>query len=112
MDYTTHFDNFLIQLGGGFVNATRLEGRKFDKVMINGAVKYFVARNDGKNYTKGDIFGKKSPIAPNFKWYYGSIENALKWDWTGDQPKPVNDDTVMAVKSYGNHVHYMKLPTK
>lgn len=78
-------------------------GRKYDKILINGGVRYFVFRENGS------IYGAKSRLAPNLRWYFGTIENCEKWDWSGYHGKPVTDDTVIITKGYGNYEHYIKI---
>lgn len=86
-------------------------GRKFDKVIVEGKVRYFVARTTiaGK-MEAGDIFGAKSKLAPNFRHRFGNLANAEKWDWSEHYGKPVSDDSVMAVKAYGQYIHYVTVP--
>jgi hypothetical protein len=86
-------------------------GRKFDKVIVEGKVRYFVARTTvpGK-MDAGDIFGAKSKLAPNFRWYFGNLASADKWDWSEFHGKPVSDTSVMAVKGYSTYIHYKKVP--
>jgi len=85
-------------------------GRKFDKVFIDGSVRYFVARMDqGEEVKEGDIFGAKSKLAPNFRWYFGNLTNVDKWDWTEFHGKPVDDKSVMPVKGYGRYTHYKRI---
>jgi hypothetical protein len=83
-------------------------GRKFDKVYVDGKVRYFVARTDVKTAKAGDILGAKSKLAPNFRWFFGTLENADKWDWSEYHGKPVSDETVMQEKGYGSYVHYVR----
>ncbi len=80
-------------------------GRKFDKIMIDDSVRYFIDRS------KGIIYGAKSKLAPNMKWYFGTLESAVKWDWSGTHGTPVNDDTVKLVGEYGEYKHYEPLNT-
>ena len=88
-------------------------GRKFDKVYVEGKVRYFVVRTDrnikGVEVKEGDIFGAKSALAPNLRWYFGNLENVDKWDWSEFHGKPVNDPSVMPTKGYGRYVHYQKV---
>ncbi len=86
-------------------------GRKFDKVIVEGKVRYFVARTTvaGK-MEAGDIFGAKSKLAPNFRWYFGNLSNADKWSWSEFHGKPETDTSVIPVKGYGSYVHYKKVP--
>lgn len=88
-------------------------GRKFDKVFLDGKVRYFVARQEVSGRAEeGDIFGAKSALAPNFRWFFGNLTNVEKWNWTDAQPRPVTDSSVMTGKKYGAYVHYMKIPTQ
>lgn len=85
-------------------------GRKFDKVYVDGAVRYFVARVDQSGDIRaGDIYGAKSKLAPNFRWFFGTLENAVKWDWSGYHGKPIDDKSVLQVKGYANYVHYKRI---
>lgn len=85
-------------------------GRKFDKVYVEGKVRYFVARQDMPDGVKeGDIFGAKSKLAPNFRWFFGNLSNSHQWDWTENHGKPVNDKSVIQVKGYGKYVHYKRV---
>lgn len=90
-------------------------GRKFDKIIMNydgnKMVTYFVARHTIPGRCEaGDIFGAKSKLAPNMRWYFGNLTRCTLWDWTGAQPVPVNDPTVMPAKKYGTFIHYLKVP--
>lgn len=94
-------------------------GRKFDKIYVEDKVRYFVARMDmmvtpqggGTQFQvrEGDIYGAKSKLAPNFRWYFGSLANVEKWDWSEFHGKPVDDKSVMAVKGYGSYTHYKRI---
>jgi hypothetical protein len=85
-------------------------GRKFDKVFVDGKIRYFVVRSDISDEVKeGDIFGAKSQLAPNFRWYFGNLVNVNKWDWSEYHGKPINDSSVMKVKGYGRYDHYRKV---
>lgn len=85
-------------------------GRKFDKVYVEDKVRYFVARVDqGDDIKEGDIYGAKSKLAPNFRWYFGTLANANKWDWSGYHGKPIDDPSVVMVKGYGQYNHYKRI---
>lgn len=88
-------------------------GRKFDKVLIDGNVRYFVARVtvDGK-MDAGDIFGAKSKLAPNFRWKFGNLSTIDLWDWSEFHPKNVSDPNYILVKGYGHYKHWVKIPNK
>lgn len=99
-----------VDLIGNARNAHSITGRKFDKVIVEGSVRYFVARVDMADGVKaGDIFGAKSKLAPNPRWFFGNLENVEKWDWSGYHGVPVEDKTVMQVKGYGSYVHYKRI---
>lgn len=86
-------------------------GRKFDKVIVEGKVRYFVARTSIPDRMEaGDIFGAKSKLAPNFRWKFGNIADAAKWDWSEFHGKPVSDMNWMPIKGYGSYVHYVRVP--
>lgn len=88
-------------------------GRKFDKIYVDGEVRYFVARQPvGDEVKAGDIYGAKSKLAPNFRWYFGNLKNIEKWDWSGKHGRSISDDTVVAAKKYGTYVHYVKANAK
>lgn len=85
-------------------------GRKFDKVFLDGAVRYFVSRTDqGTDIKEGDIFGAKSKLAPNFRWYFGTLANVEKWDWSEFHGKPIDDKSVIQVKGYAKYAHYKRI---
>ena len=87
-------------------------GRKFDKIFIDGEVRYFIARmpNEKGTILEGDIYGAKSHLAPNFRWYFGNLANIDKWDWSAKHGKPEHDTSVMAVKEYKDYIHWRKIP--
>lgn len=88
------------------IHARVKSGRKYDKVVItsygNNAVRYFIDRHDGS------IYGARSYVAPNFKWYFGTLDTAPLWDWGDFHARPVNDDSVIVAGVYAGYVHYMK----
>jgi hypothetical protein len=57
-------------------------GRKFDRIVINGAVTYFV---DKKNSV---IYGTKSPLQYNPRRSYGTLDTVMQFDWTTNTPLP------------------------
>lgn len=91
-------------------------GRKFDRVMIaehkkgqystEAKVRYFVDRK------RGNIYGALSPLAPNFKWFFGDLTTVDKWDWSGFHGRPKvspRDAGVVFVGKYGSYDHYEKI---
>ena len=83
-------------------------GRKFDKIYIGGGIRYFVVKSPTRGFNPGDILGAKSLLAPNFKWFFGSLENHTKWNWEGYHGRPVSDTSVLEVKGYGSYKHYKR----
>lgn len=97
------------------ITAAVESGRKYDKIVIatlrphptkqgehkaTTEVRYFVER------ASGSIFGAKSPLAPNETRYFGRVENAKKWDWSGPGGINESDNSVTEVGGYGDFVHY------
>lgn len=80
-------------------------GMRYDKVLIGWMnkdrsftpmeVRYFVERSTG------DIYGAKSSVAPNLRWYFGNIYDANQWDWSGHHavPKGTPEALTMAEKA-------------
>ena len=109
--YNEAFAEFVARLGGSQPKKIyRVEtGRKFDKVFAGDNVRFFVQR------TTGAIYGAKSELAPNMKWWYGDIYTAGQWTWSGDcksdgEPVPLGQAKVRIVGQYGSHTHYEPEP--
>lgn len=91
------------------------KGRKFDRIMIathkkgqltTAKPRYFVCKK------RGNIYGALSPLAPNFKWYFGDLNTMYKWDWSGYHARPrvsPQDAGVVVVGRYGDYDHYEKV---
>lgn len=99
------------------VTAYHETGRKFDKVYVTKYLKgggeekdvrYFVSRADGT------IYGAKSPLAPNLKWYFGTLDTIDLWDWSGHHgvPKDAEKAGVKEVGAYGEYKHYEPVKKK
>jgi hypothetical protein len=112
----------------GYV-ATVESGRRFDKVRVGVVVgtkltmkemetRYFVDRETGT------IYGKKSDVAAQEKWFFGTLDEVDKWDWSGHHGVPKDFDTeqfercgitvsegaqVAAVGRYGKYYHFEPL---
>lgn len=91
-------------------------GRRFDKIYVGtldkklhsaeeASVRYFVERQTGI------IYGAKSDLAPNLKWYFSTIYEADKWDWSGmhGEPKSLSRAGVKVVGGYGGYKHYERV---
>jgi len=102
-------------------------GRKFDRVrirhigttnlarMLNGdsitrivqdSVRFFIDRSNG------NIYGRRSHIAPNLKWYFGDIFSAQDWTWTMNGAVPKDMTKYRVISKYGDHAHYERIPTE
>lgn len=100
----------------GYISVVHDDGRKYDKILIAYSpdaeirppkpdVRYFIDR------ATGEVFGAKSPMAPNLKWYFGSIYQAELWDWSGYHAVP-RDETAAGVRKvgdYGSYNHYERV---
>lgn len=110
MAHATQLAGFIAVLNAAHAGKVTLQtGRKFDKIFIGGAIRYFVVKTETRGFIPGDILGAKSLLAPNFKWYFGTLTNHDKWNWEGYHGRPVEDDTVVEVKGYGPYKHYKKV---
>jgi hypothetical protein len=100
----------------GYMLVVHDDGRKYDKILVayspdaeakpaTPKVRYFIDRSNGQ------IFGAKSPMAPNIKWYFGTIYEAELWDWSGYHAVPLDESAagVKKVGDYGNYNHYEKV---
>jgi hypothetical protein len=110
LEYSMQLMNFVKRLTNDKRTALVETGRKFDRIFLaeNGQsmIRYFVAKKPVDGHPAGTIFGAKSLLAPNMKWYFGTLATADKWNWDGYHGEPVNDDTVEVGKSYGGYKHY------
>ena len=77
-------------------------GRRFDKININGDLAFFVEKESGT------IYGVRSPVAPNFKHYYGTLDTAPLWKWENDVPEPKDERKagVEKTREYAGYMHY------
>lgn len=64
----------------GIKNVERAEGRRFDRILVNGEVRFFVDKNTW------EIFGAKSDFQYNPRRQYGKIDTAAQFDWTALRP--------------------------
>ncbi len=87
-------------------------GRRYDKVLVGYMdsdhnmsqpdVRFFVERSTG------NIYGSKSELAPNRKWYFGNLATAAHWDWSAFHPTPTNLKAAGVIEAgiYGEYRHY------
>jgi len=59
-----------------------ISGRKFDRIVIDGAVTYFVNKHSHV------IYGAKSPLQYNPRRSYGTLDTVMQFDWTTNTPLP------------------------
>lgn len=79
-------------------------GRKFDKVIVGTEVRYFVQRSTAT------IYGAKSPLAPNIRWWFDTLDNISKWKWEAKYGEPTELAGVRLIGQYGSYNHYEKIP--
>lgn len=57
-------------------------GRRFDRVLVDGVVQYFVDRHSW------EIFGAKSSFQYNPRRFFGKLDTVDQFDWGAGFPKP------------------------
>lgn len=75
-------------------------GRKYDKVILDAKVRYFVERSTG------NIYGARSNTTPHLGWYFGNLDRCHLWDFSGHHGVPTNDPDIRPFKTYGPFIHY------
>jgi len=84
IQYIEQFDIFLALLRKVTMkNHAAIEtiiGRKFDRIVINGATSYFV------NKHSHIIYGAKSPLQYNPRRSYGTLATVEQFDWSTNTP--------------------------
>ena len=84
IQYIEQFDIFLALLRKVTMkNHAAIEtiiGRKFDRIVINGATSYFV------NKHSHIIYGAKSPLQYNPRRSYGTLATVEQFDWATNTP--------------------------
>jgi hypothetical protein len=87
-------------------SVTRARQANPEKSRTTTEVLYFVEK------ATGEVYGARSEIAPNLTRYFGKVENASKWNWSGDTAVNVSDDSVEEVGEYGDTKHYALIKAK
>lgn len=93
------------------------QGRKYDKVRVfwlNGnkvskpELRFFVEQ------ATGNIYGVKSPVAPNLNQYFGTVQTAEHWEWESKFPTPKDEEKagVVCIGAYGDASHYVPKGSK
>lgn len=96
-------------------------GRKFDRVRVGYSfsrpnattgstelvtewdVRFFISR------TNGAIYGKKSDLAPNLKWFFGDIYTTDEWEWSTTGATPKDTSKYKVASEYGKYKHYERI---
>lgn len=78
--YTENMNAFVGALTKTFKTVERITGRRFDRVAIDGNIRYFVDRHTW------DIFGAKSHFQYNPRRQYGKLDTVSQFDWTQNRP--------------------------
>jgi hypothetical protein len=81
--YTEHMNEFVgvLMKTPGIKTGYTKNGRRFDRIVTNGAVKYFVDRHSW------EIFGAKSSFQYNPRRQYGKLDTVAQFDWATGAPK-------------------------
>ena len=82
IQYTENMNAFVGTLTQtkGIKNVERANGRRFDRILVNGEVRFFVDK------TTWEIFGAKSDFQYNPRRQYGKIDTAQDFDWVALRP--------------------------
>jgi hypothetical protein len=80
--YTESMNTFVTVLlaTAGVKNVEHKPGRRFDRVAVNGTVKYFVDRHTW------EVFGAKSSFQYNPRRQYGKLDTVSQFDWVTNTP--------------------------
>lgn len=109
-NYNSLLDQFIniLKRDNPTLNITVSSGSKYDKIIFDGKPRYFVTRKQINDIPVGDIFGAKNTVAPNYRWFFGSLITVPQWEWSGYHGKPVSDNTVEVLKHHGSYIHYIR----
>lgn len=82
IQYTENMNDFITALlqVKGTKTVEQVKGRRFDRIVINDTVRFFVDKNTW------EIFGAKSDFQYNPRRQYGKIDTALQFDWVTLRP--------------------------
>lgn len=80
--YTESMNAFinLLLATAGVKNVEHKDGRRFDRILVNGVVKYFVDRHTW------EVFGAKSSFQYNPRRQYGKLDTVSQFDWVTHTP--------------------------
>jgi len=82
IQYTENMNAFISSLmaAKSTKNVEKAAGRRFDRILVNGDVQFFVDKSTW------EIFGAKSDFQYNPRRQYGKIDTAAQFDWATMQP--------------------------
>ena len=82
VEYIERKNSFVAaQLAAGFKTCQVVQGRKYDKVLVNDEVRYFIDKNDWT------IYGAKSDVQHNTRRIFGTLRTQEQFDWFTAFPK-------------------------
>ena len=81
--YTESMNTFvnLLLATAGVKSVEHKAGRRFDRIVVNDTVKYFVDRHSW------DVFGAKSSFQYNPRRQYGKLDTVNQFDWVTNTPE-------------------------
>lgn len=82
IQYTENMNEFvlLLQKTAARKSVEQAKGRRFDRILVDGEVRFFVDKNTW------EIFGAKSDFQYNPRRQYGKIDTASQFDWKNLRP--------------------------
>jgi len=80
--YTENMNAFVSTLLKTAKNVEHISGRRFDRVSVDGSVRYFVDRHTW------EVFGAKSSFQYNPRRQYGKLDTVDQFDWKTNRPRP------------------------
>jgi hypothetical protein len=79
--YVEQMNTFISILLKDYPAVERISGRKFDRIVVDDVVEYFVDK------TSRIIYGAKSPLQYNPRRSYGTVDTVEQFDWTTNTPR-------------------------
>lgn len=89
VQYVENMNQFVISLLTTAKNVEVKKGRRFDRVVVDGSIKYFVDKESW------EIYGAKSALQFNPRRQYGKVDTVTQFDWTSGTP--LKGSTIEAV---------------
>lgn len=80
VQYVENMNQFVSTLLGVARNVEVKKGRRFDRVFVDGTIKYFV---DKESWT---IYGAKSALQFNPRREFGKVDTVTQFNWTTGTP--------------------------